>query len=202
MLHRVTVLKVCVSCQKLITGHSVWKLRAWSPSWMFAQLPWKYTLNISFDFKESCWTVHKSVHMLLDGLWFSILFSVCNVQVVWVKREMGCGPSSLSISSQGADWLCTEIGTSRKLYPIAPATVTSSCRKGMCHVKFWVCSDIENHRAVTHLLTYLRSWALLEKPPIKQPLKNFPEFYGNCSFITMFTRALPWSLSWARLGKR
>jgi hypothetical protein len=24
--------------------------------------------------------------------------------------------------------------------------------------------------------TYLRSWALLEKPPIVQPLKNFPEF--------------------------
>jgi hypothetical protein len=26
------------------------------------------------------------------------------------------------------------------------------------------------------LLTYLRSWALLEKLPIMQPLKNFPEF--------------------------
>jgi hypothetical protein len=27
------------------------------------------------------------------------------------------------------------------------------------------------------ILTYLRSWALLEKPPIVQSLKNFPAFY-------------------------
>jgi hypothetical protein len=39
------------------------------------------------------------------------------------------------------------------------------------------------------------SWALLEKPPILQPLKNFPKFYVICRFITMFTRALNWSLS-------
>jgi hypothetical protein len=48
------------------------------------------------------------------------------------------------------------------------------------------------------LLTYLRSWALLEKPPIVQPLKNFPAFYGTRRFITVFTRTLQWSLSWAR----
>jgi hypothetical protein len=47
-------------------------------------------------------------------------------------------------------------------------------------------------------LTYLRSWALLEKPPIVQPLKNLPEFYGTRRFITVFTRALQWFLSWAR----
>jgi hypothetical protein len=29
---------------------------------------------------------------------------------------------------------------------------------------------------LTYLLTYLRSWALLEKLPIVQPLKNFPAF--------------------------
>jgi hypothetical protein len=34
-----------------------------------------------------------------------------------------------------------------------------------------------------YLLTYLRSWALLEKLPIVQPLKNFPAFYGTRSFI-------------------
>jgi hypothetical protein len=50
----------------------------------------------------------------------------------------------------------------------------------------------------TYLLTYLRSWALLEKLPIVQPLKNFPTFYGTRRFITVFTRALHWSLSWAR----
>jgi hypothetical protein len=29
-------------------------------------------------------------------------------------------------------------------------------------------------------------------------LKNFPIFYGTQKFITVFTRALHWSLSWAR----
>jgi hypothetical protein len=48
-----------------------------------------------------------------------------------------------------------------------------------------------------YLFTYTRSWALLEKPPILQPLKNFPAFYGAQSFNTVFTRALHWSLSWA-----
>jgi hypothetical protein len=42
------------------------------------------------------------------------------------------------------------------------------------------------------------SWVLLEKPPVAQLLKNFPTFYGTRRFITVFTRALHWSLSWAR----
>jgi hypothetical protein len=48
---------------------------------------------------------------------------------------------------------------------------------------------------VTHSL----SWAILEKPPIVQLLKNFPAFYGTRKFISVFTRALHWSLAWARL---
>jgi hypothetical protein len=51
---------------------------------------------------------------------------------------------------------------------------------------------------LTHSLTHSWSWALLEKLPIVQLLKNFPEFYGTRRFITVFTRALHWSLSWAR----
>jgi hypothetical protein len=47
-------------------------------------------------------------------------------------------------------------------------------------------------------LTHSRSWALLEKLPIVQPLKNFLAFHGTRRFITAFTRALHWSLSWAR----
>jgi hypothetical protein len=31
---------------------------------------------------------------------------------------------------------------------------------------------------------------LLEKSPVVQLLKNFPEFYGTRRFITAFTRAL------------
>jgi hypothetical protein len=39
------------------------------------------------------------------------------------------------------------------------------------------------------------NWALLEKPPVTQLLKNFSIFYKTRRFITVFTRAL---LSWAR----
>jgi hypothetical protein len=42
------------------------------------------------------------------------------------------------------------------------------------------------------------SWALLEKLPIMQLLKKFPSFYGTQRFITVFTRALHWPLSWTR----
>jgi hypothetical protein len=52
---------------------------------------------------------------------------------------------------------------------------------------------------VNHSLTHSWSWALLKKLPIVLPLKNFPAFYGTRRFITAFTRALHWSLSWARL---
>jgi hypothetical protein len=42
------------------------------------------------------------------------------------------------------------------------------------------------------------SWALLEKPPVAQLLKDLLTCYGTRRFITVFTRALQWSLSWAR----
>jgi hypothetical protein len=51
---------------------------------------------------------------------------------------------------------------------------------------------------ITHLLNHSWSWSLLEKLPIVQLLKNFPAFYGTRRFVTVFTRALHWSLSWAR----
>jgi hypothetical protein len=47
-------------------------------------------------------------------------------------------------------------------------------------------------------LTHSWSWALLEKLSIVQQLKNFPAFYGTRRLIAVFTRALHWSLSWAR----
>jgi hypothetical protein len=43
------------------------------------------------------------------------------------------------------------------------------------------------------------SWAVLEQLLIVQLLKNFPAFYGIRRFITVFTRTLHWSVSWARL---
>jgi hypothetical protein len=49
----------------------------------------------------------------------------------------------------------------------------------------------------TSLNPHLWSWVLLQKPRILQLLKNFPKFYGTWWFITVFTRALHWFLSWA-----
>jgi hypothetical protein len=46
-------------------------------------------------------------------------------------------------------------------------------------------------------LTVSLTHSLME-PPIVQLLKNFPAFYGTRRFITVFIRALHWSLSWAR----
>jgi hypothetical protein len=42
------------------------------------------------------------------------------------------------------------------------------------------------------------SWAILEKPPVAQLLKNFPLHCETWRFITVFTRALHWALSSAR----
>jgi hypothetical protein len=55
-------------------------------------------------------------------------------------------------------------------------------------------------RGIYLLLNQLTSWswALLEKPTVVQLLKNPPIFYGTRKFITVFTRALHWSLSCAR----
>jgi hypothetical protein len=44
------------------------------------------------------------------------------------------------------------------------------------------------------VITHSWSWALLEKPPVVQLLKNFPKFYGIRRFITLLTRAFHWSL--------
>jgi hypothetical protein len=42
------------------------------------------------------------------------------------------------------------------------------------------------------------SWALLKRPPVVKPLDCFPVFYGAQRFITAFTRAIHFSLSWGR----
>jgi hypothetical protein len=46
--------------------------------------------------------------------------------------------------------------------------------------------------------THSCSWDLLEKLQLLQLLKNFPAFYGTRRFITVITRAIHWSLSWAK----
>jgi hypothetical protein len=59
------------------------------------------------------------------------------------------------------------------------------------------CPSFISYKA-TYLLTYLWSWALLEKPTVMLLLKNFPAFYRTRKFITVLTKALHWSLYWAR----
>jgi hypothetical protein len=44
----------------------------------------------------------------------------------------------------------------------------------------------------------LSSWALFEKLLVAQLLENFAMFYGARRLITVFARALHWSLFWAR----
>jgi hypothetical protein len=56
---------------------------------------------------------------------------------------------------------------------------------------------IHTFRISSTMVSHSRSWALLEKPLIVQLLKDFPEFYGTWRFITVFTKALHWSLLWA-----
>jgi hypothetical protein len=63
---------------------------------------------------------------------------------------------------------------------------------------------LQNHTqwqiSTSQIRAFIHSWsqALLEKPPVVQLLKNFLAFYGTQRFITLFTRALHRSLSWAR----
>jgi hypothetical protein len=47
--------------------------------------------------------------------------------------------------------------------------------------KLGVLNEFAYYRSFTHSW----SWALLEKPPIVQLLKNFPAFYGTRKFITV-----------------
>jgi hypothetical protein len=60
----------------------------------------------------------------------------------------------------------------------------------------WVGLILLSHAMAS--ITHSWSWALLEKLPIVQLLKNFLTFYGTWMFIIVFTRALHWSLSLAR----
>jgi hypothetical protein len=62
-----------------------------------------------------------------------------------------------------------------------------------------------NHINILRTTHYIRilitpswSWALLEKLSIVHLHKNLPAIYGTRRFITVFTRALHWSLSWAK----
>jgi hypothetical protein len=55
--------------------------------------------------------------------------------------------------------------------------------------------ELHNLYSSPNIITMIKSRALLEKTSVVQPLKNFATFYGTRGVITVFTRALLWSLS-------
>jgi hypothetical protein len=67
---------------------------------------------------------------------------------------------------------------------------------------FHVLVTFTTSKPLTAILYYITltpwSWVLLEKPPVPQLLKKFPTFNRTRRFITVFTTAIRWSLSWAR----
>jgi hypothetical protein len=72
-------------------------------------------------------------------------------------------------------------------------------------LQFWSSPPHQLHQCPEYLsvttqysLTHSWSWALHDKLPILQLLKNYPAFYGTRRFIAVLTRALQWSLSWAK----
>jgi hypothetical protein len=112
--------------------------------------------------------------------------------------------SETSSDPELCHWVSTK-GIRNNLAHEAPCKSWNYCAEDSCEtlIKKSTQLNAESNKdltlLITYLLTYLRSWALLQKLPIVQPLKNVPGFYGTRKFITVFTRALHWSLSWARL---
>jgi hypothetical protein len=64
-----------------------------------------------------------------------------------------------------------------------------------CWLSFSGLHDIISQK--TELTNFMELSTSL-KPLIMQLLKNFPTFYGTQRLIIMFTRAIHWSISWAR----
>jgi hypothetical protein len=93
---------------------------------------------------------------------------------VWQSRSCLCGAPSLT---RGRVCLLSE--------SLSAISNLSWCKRYL-------------HLTCYHSLTHSWSWALLEMVPIVQLLNKFPAFYGTRRFITVFTRALHWSLSSAR----
>jgi hypothetical protein len=61
-------------------------------------------------------------------------------------------------------------------------------------------SDVIGLVIILYFSCELTPWSRvpLEKPKVIQLVNKFPAFYGTRRFITVFTRACHWSLSWAR----
>jgi hypothetical protein len=92
----------------------------------------------------------------------------------------------------GLDWLCLYLLFSSCIIwnwqVFAHKTVNWSQLREECNMML--------QYNITKLTSW--SWALLEKPPVVKLLRNLPAIYGTRRFIIVFTRALHWSLSWAR----
>jgi hypothetical protein len=65
-----------------------------------------------------------------------------------------------------------------------------------CNIIYYTTLNYTIHTLLHYTERATWNWALLEKTPVAQLLKNFLQFYGTRRFITMFTRAHRWYLFW------
>jgi hypothetical protein len=128
----------------------------------------------------------------------------------WELRIFFSGPQPYTQDSSQVKRLLKnpqyEFARSFNSYNINKRNLLSYCDKRHMHFQ-WAshsdsCSVVQLHLGdqslwafSTHSHTHSWRWALLQKPPIVQLPKKFPAFYGTRRFITVFTRALHWSLS-------
>jgi hypothetical protein len=118
--------------------------------------------------------------------------------VSWDRTQ--CGPLKVTdVSEEHVAFRVEEQRNPRRIYQKIGLLIDSffaTCEQWRAE-SFALWSSVP--RWVYKLLhTHSWSWALLEKPPIVQLLKNFLAFYGTRRFIAVLTRALHWSLSWVR----
>jgi hypothetical protein len=86
--------------------------------------------------------------------------------------------------------LCVVLIQLRRQHWLNEPTHTVARNKDTCHPQLFRADC--RPREVTNSME-----ALHEKPTVTELLKNFPIFCGTRRFITVFTRALHWFLSWA-----
>jgi hypothetical protein len=110
--------------------------------------------------------------------------------ISWLTRAYPgyCSPSSIR-------WLYQTMSNKRDNSAFC-CVFTETPRFLLAVIVFPPSQNTDDDNRLEENLTYLQSWDILEKLPIVQPVGNFPAFYLTRRFITVFTTALHWSLSW------
>jgi hypothetical protein len=106
-----------------------------------------------------------------------------------------------SAAEECGAWICTHVTlrlshVGGKKEEVEEASAKSEIKLEEAYIKGKAekCIYRDPSKNQAHMLSYeLTTWirVLLDTPPVAQLLKNFPIFYGNRRFITVFTRAPP-----------